>query len=176
MERPTPTSPEGATDLGPEVWTRGRLEQEMAGTFSNLSVHLVFSTKDRLPLMTTPVRDELFPYMGGIVKGLGGSIISVGGMPDHVHLVARLPTSLSVADVVRTVKTNSSKWMNEEFTTMKFGWQRGYGAFSVSHSALPAVVNYVRNQERHHRCRSFREELMALLTKNGIDYDERYLS
>jgi putative transposase len=147
----------------------------MAGTFSNLTVHLVFSTKGRLPLMTTPVRDELFPYMGGVVKGLAGTIITVGGMPDHVHLVARLPTSLSVADVVRTVKTNSSKWMNGRATSMKFGWQRGYSAFSVSQSALPAVVNYVRNQERHHRHRSFREELRALLTKNGIDYDERYL-
>ena len=147
----------------------------MAGTFSNLTVHLVFSTKGRLPLMTTPVRAKLFPYMGGVVKGLAGTIITVGGMPDHVHLVARLPTTLSVADVVRTVKTNSSKWMNGRETAMKFGWQRGYGAFSVSQSALPAVVNYVRNQEQHHRCRSFKEELMALLTKNGIDYDERYL-
>jgi len=141
----------------------------MAGTFSNLTVHLVFSTKDRLQLMTTPVRDQLFPYMGGVVRGLAGTIISVGGMPDHVHLVVRLPTSLS--DVVRTVK----KWMNGRAVGMKFGWQRGYGAFSVSQSALPAVVNYVRNQERHHRCRSFKEELTVLLTKNGIDFDERYL-
>ena len=147
----------------------------MSGTFSNLSVHLVFSTKDRLPLMTMPIRDELFPYIGGIVRGLGGTIITVGGMPDHVHLVARLPTTVSVADVARIVKANSSKRMNEKFTTMKFGWQRGYGAFSVSHSALPAVVNYVRDQERHHRHRSFREELMVLLAKNGIDYDERHL-
>ena len=147
----------------------------MAGTFSNLTVHLVFSTKNRLPLMTTPVRDQLFPYMGGVVRGLAGTIISVGGMPDHVHLVVRLPTSLSVADVVRTVKTNTSKWMNGRAAGMKFGWQRGYGAFSVSQSALPAVVNYVRNQERHHRCRSFKEELTVLLTKNGIDFDERYL-
>ena len=147
----------------------------MAGTFSNLTVHLVFSTKDRLPLMTTPVRDQLFPYMGGVVRGLAGTIISVGGMPDHVHLVVRLPTSLSVADVVRTVKTNTSKWMNGRVTGIKFGWQRGYGAFSVSQSALPAVIDYVRNQERHHRCRSFKEELTVLLTKNGIDFDERYL-
>ena len=146
----------------------------MAGTFSNLTVHVVFSTKDRLPLMTIPIRDKLFPYMGGIVRGLGGTIITVGGMPDHIHLVARLVTTVSVADVARTVKANSSKWMNEKFTTMKFGWQRGYGAFSISHSALPAVVNYVRNQERHHRHRSFREELMDLLAKNGIDYDERH--
>jgi len=125
--------------------------------------------------MTIPIRDKLFPYMGGIVRGLGGTIITVGGMPDHIHLVARLATTVSVADVARAVKANSSKWMNEKFTTMKFGWQRGYGAFSISHSALPAVVNYVRNQERHHRHRSFREELMDLLAKNGIDYDERHL-
>ena len=147
----------------------------MSGTFSNLAFHVVFSTKDRLPLMTTPIRDKLFPYMGGIVKGLGGTIISIGGMPDHVHFVARLPTTVSVADVARTVKANSSKWMNEKFTTMKFGWQRGYGAFSVSQSALPAVVNYVRNQEQHHRRRSFREELTILLTKHGIDFDTRHL-
>ena len=148
----------------------------MSGTFSNLSVHVVFSTKDRLPLMTTPIRDTLFPYMGGIVNGLGGTILTGGGMPDHVHLVARLPTTVSVADVARTVKANSSKWMNEKFTTMKFGWQRGYGAFSVSQSALPAVVNYVRNQERHHRRRTFREELTILLTKHGIDFDTRHLA
>ena len=148
----------------------------MSGTFSNLSVHVVFSTKDRLPLMTMPIRDELFPYIGGIVRGLGGTIITVGGMPDHVHLVARLPTTVSVADVARIVKANSSKRMNEKFTTMKFGWQRGYGAFSVSHSALPAVVNYVRDQERHHRGLSFEEELTILLTRHGIDFDTRHLA
>ena len=148
----------------------------MSGTFSNLSVHVVFSTKDRLPLMTMPIRDELFPYIGGIVRGLGGTIITVGGMPDHVHLVARLPTTVSVADVARIVKANSSKRMNEKFTTMKFGWQRGYGAFSVSHSALPAVVNYVRDQERHHRGLSFEEELTILLTRHGIDFDTRHLT
>ena len=148
----------------------------MPGTFSNLSVHVVFSTKDRLPLMTIPIRDELFPYIGGIVRGLGGTIITVGGMPDHVHLVARLPTTVSVADVARIVKAKSSKRMNEKFTTMKFGWQRGYGAFSVSHSALPAVVNYVRDQERHHRGLSFEEELTILLTRHGIDFDTRHLT
>ena len=148
----------------------------MPGTFSNLSVHVVFSTKDRLPLMTMPIRDELFPYIGGIVRGLGGTIITVGGMSDHVHLVARLPTTVSVADVARIVKANSSKRMNEKFTTMKFGWQRGYGAFSVSHSALPAVVNYVRDQERHHRGLSFEEEMTILLTKHGIDFDMRHLA
>ena len=147
----------------------------MSDTYSNLSVHLVFSTKDRMPLLTRDVRDHVFPYIGGIVKRQGGTIIAVGGMSDHVHIVARLPANVCVADFVRTVKSNSSKKTDEHVTGMKFGWQRGYGAFSVSQSALSAVVQYVRNQEQHHRHRSFQDELKILLTKHGIDYDERYL-
>ena len=147
----------------------------MSDTYSNLSVHLVFSTKDRMPLLTRDVRDHVFPYIGGIVKRQGGTIIAVGGMPDHVHIVVRLPANVCVADFVRVVKSNSSKKTNEHATCMKFSWQRGYGAFSVSQSALSAVVQYVRNQEQHHRHRSFQDELKILLTKHGIDYDERYL-
>jgi len=147
----------------------------MAGTFSNVVVHVVFSTKDRLPLVTESTRGILFPYVGGIVKQVGGSLIIAGGMTDHVHLLARLPTGLSVADAVRTVKANSSKWINEQITRSKFGWQRGYGAFSVSHSDMPRVIEYIRNQERHHRARSFEEELEILLTRHGIEFDRRYL-
>ena len=150
-------------------------EIEMSDTYANLTVHLVFATKDRMPLMTRNVREHVFPYIGGVVKGQGCTTIAVGGMPDHIHIVTRLPTNLCVADFVRTVKANSSKKMNEHATSMKFGWQRGYGAFSVSQSALSAVVQYVRNQDQHHCHRSFSEELMMLLTKHGIDYDERYL-
>ncbi len=141
----------------------------MSDTFSSLSFHLVFSTKNRLPLLTNSVRPDLYAYLGGIVKKNGGEIITVGGMPDHAHLVVRLPTSLAVADAVRIVKSNSSKWMNERFTNSKFGWQRGYGAFSVSQSALPAVVEYVRNQEGHHAGRSFEDEFAVLLAKHGIE-------
>ena len=147
----------------------------MSDTYSNLSVHLVFSTKDRMPLLTRDVRDHVFPYIGGIVKRQGGTIIAVGGMPDHVHIVVRLPANVCVADFVRVVKSNSSKKTNEHVTGMKFGWQRGYGAFSVSQSALSAVVQYIRNQDQHHRHRSFQDELKILLTKHGIDYDERFL-
>ena len=147
----------------------------MSDTYSNLSVHMVFSTKDRMPLLTRDVRDHVFPYIGGIVKRRGGTIIAVGGMPDHVHIVARLPANVCVADFVRVVKSNSSKKTNEHVTGMKFGWQRGYGAFSVSQSTLSAVVQYVRNQEQHHRHRSFQDELKILLTKHGIDHDERFL-
>jgi putative transposase len=146
----------------------------MPGTFSNVAVHVVFSTKDRLPLMTSSTRRILFPYVGGIVKRVGGSLIDIGGMPYHMHLLIHLPTNLSVADAVRTVKANSSKWINEQVTQSKFGWQRGYGVFSVSYSDLPRVIDYIRNQHRHHRVRSFAEELELLLTRHGIDYDKRY--
>jgi REP element-mobilizing transposase RayT len=147
----------------------------MPDTFSNLSVHVVFSTEDRIPLMTKRVRKRVFPYIGGVIKGLGGTVIAIGGMPDHTHLVARLPTNMCVADFVRKVKANSSKWVNERATDMKFGWQRGYGAFSISQSVVSSVAQYVRNQERHHRSRSFEDELKMLLARHGIDFDERYL-
>ncbi len=125
--------------------------------------------------MTRDVREQVFPYIGGIVKRQGGTTVAVGGMPDHVHIVARLPTNVCVADFVRTVKANSSKKTNEQATGMKFGWQRGYGAFSVSQSVLSAVAQYVRNQQQQHRHRSFNDELKMLLSKHGIDYDERFL-
>jgi len=147
----------------------------MPGTFSSIVIHAVFSTKNRLPLLTASTRGILFPYVGGIVNRVGGSVITMGGMPDHIHLLARLPTGLSVADAVRAVKANSSKWTNEKVSNSKFGWQRGYGAFSVSHSDVPRVIDYIRNQERHHRTRSFEEELEILLTRHGIDFERRYL-
>ena len=147
----------------------------MSDTFSNLSVHVVFSTKNRIPLLTKRVRKRVFPYIGGVIKGLGGTVIAIGGMPDHAHLVARLPTNMCVADFVCKVKASSSKWMNERAMDMKFGWQRGYGAFSVSESVVSSVAQYVRNQERHHRVRSFSDELKMLLTRHGIGFDERNL-
>jgi len=147
----------------------------MPGTFSKIVVHVVFSTKNRLPLIAASARGILFPYAEGIVNRVGGSLIDVGGMPDHLHLLIRLPTGLSVADAVRTIKANSSKWINEQVTRSKFGWQRGYGAFSVSHSDLPRVAEYVRNQEQHHRTRTFEEELEILLKLHKIEYDKRFL-
>ena len=147
----------------------------MSNTFSNLSVHVVFSTKNRIPLITRRLRKRVFPYIGGVVRGLGGTVIAIGGMPDHAHLVARIPTSMCVADFVRQVKANSSKWMNEQAADSKFGWQRGYSAFSISQSVVSSVAKYVRHQERHHRSRSFEDELKMLLTRHEIDFEERHL-
>ena len=139
----------------------------MSDTFSSLLFHLVFSTKQRLSLLTENVRHELFPYIGGIIRGIGGVALAVGGMPDHTHIVVRLPTTVAVADAVRVVKTNSSRWMNEHQTTSRFGWQAGYGAFSVSVSLVPVVVEYVKNQAEHHRRRSFSDEIAALIERHG---------
>ncbi len=141
----------------------------MPDTISNPSIHIVFSTQGRLPLIGKAIRPELFAYLGGIVKATGGAVITVGGTADHVHLVVRLPARAPVADIVRVVKANSSKWMNGRIKISKFGWQRGYGAFSVSQSALPLVIEYVRKQERHHQNRSFEVELAILMAKHEIE-------
>ena len=147
----------------------------MPGTFSCLTFHVVFSTTNRLPLITRDIREGIYPYIGGIVRGIGGVALGVGGMPDHIHLVARLPPSLPIADAMRTIKANSSKWMNENHQFSKFGWQKGYGAFSVSQSMVATVVEYVGNQEQHHRTSSFSEELAVLLRRHEVEFDLKYL-
>ena len=148
----------------------------MAGTFTNLLYHIVFSTKHRQPLITTTLQEELYKYMGGIVRGEGGTHLVIGGMTDHVHLVARFKADKSVSHMLQLIKANSSKWSNERpEQNSRFAWQTGYAAFSVSESQVGAVRDYVRRQDEHHRISSFQEELLALLRKHEIDYDERYL-
>ena len=148
----------------------------MAGTFTNLLYHIVFSTKHRRPLIQSPLRDELHKYIGGIIRGQDGILLEIGGMPDHIHLVTKFKADHSLAEMVRLIKCNSSKWANEQPDRLEeFNWQTGYAAFTVSESQLAAVRNYVRNQEEHHRCRTFQEEFLELLKKHGIEYDERYV-
>ena len=110
------------------------------------------------------------------MKKKNAKLLSAGAMYDHIHLYTSLPSTISVADFVNAVKSNSSRWVHESFPLLRnFAWQEGYGAFSVSKSEEERVVNYVRNQERHHQKRTFKEELVELLEKHGIDYDKRYL-
>ncbi len=145
-------------------------------TFANLLYHVVFSTKGRVPLISEKVREPLYEYMGGIIRGEGGILLEVGGMPDHVHLLAKFKTSIAVADMVGKIKGKSSKWRNDVGDPGEhFQWQEGYGAFSVSESLVKKVQNYIRTQEEHHRRVSFKDELIALLKKHRIPYDERYL-
>ena len=146
----------------------------MAQTCGNLVVHLIFSTKERRPLIKSEISKYLFAYLGRIVYGIRGSTIIVNGTDDHVHMLIRIRPSQSVAEVTRVVKTNSSGWAHEK-GYKELAWQAGYGAFSVSESGIRAVTQYIANQEEHHKTRSFQEEFIAFLKKNNVQYDERYI-
>jgi REP element-mobilizing transposase RayT len=151
-------------------------ERPMGSTFTSLLFHCVFSTKDRKPEITPEVAPQLFAYLGGIVRSLDGAALAVNGVADHVHLLVSLKATVSIADAMRVVKANSSKWVHEQWPMKRsFGWQDGYGAFSVSRSNVDAVGAYIARQEDHHRTVSFQEEFVAFLKRHGIDYDERYI-
>jgi REP element-mobilizing transposase RayT len=148
----------------------------MAGTFTNLLFHIVFSTRDREPMITGKVRPELFNYIGGIIRNEGGVLLEIGAMQDHVHLLAKIRADQSVAEIVRLIKANSSKWMNEKpGRESRFEWQGGYGAFTVSESQLPVARKYILSQEEHHSSRSFQEEFVEMLNRHGLKFDEKYI-
>ena len=148
----------------------------MANTYSNLLYHVIFSTKGRLPLISASRKEDLYKYIGGIVRNERGTLVELGGMPDHVHLVLRCKTDTSIADIVRHIKGGSSKWLNERLGNAdKFGWQTGYGVFSVSESQLSHVIGYIRNQESHHRKTTFQEEFLDFLKINNVEFDDQYL-
>lgn len=148
----------------------------MPQSFISLHLHLVFSTKNRAPLIDEELRPRLHEYIGGILRGHEGSLIAAGGMSDHMHLLCSLGKQTSTADLVRVIKSNSSKWIHETFPSRhNFGWQNGYGAFAVSFSQLDTVCRYIANQSEHHRARSFQDELRTLLKRHHIEFDEQYL-
>lgn len=149
----------------------------MAGTFTNLNYHIVFSTKDRSPELTKNIRENVYEYIGGIIRGIGGSLIKMGGVEDHVHILCGLKADVSVAEAVRKIKSNSPKWIKQEFSMKdNFAWQGGYAAFTVSKSQQAVVENYIENQEEHHRQKSFKEELISFLKVNDLPYAEQYLT
>ena len=126
-------------------------------SYSNLLFHVVFSMKERRPLIEETIRQSLFKYMGGIVRELGGKAFMVNGTSDHVHLLLSVSPTISVADAMRVIKTNSSRWVHRKWPSKRsFGWQDGYAVFTVSQSNLRRVFEYIKNQEVHHRRRSFR--------------------
>lgn len=147
----------------------------MAHTYANLLVHTIFSTKNRDALITPALKRGLLPYIGGIMRNLRGKVIESNARPDHYHGLFSIPPTLAVADALRVVKTNSSAWVHEAHHLVAFAWQIGYGAFSVSQSSLPDVIEYIRRQDEHHRKVTFQEEFVAFLKRHGIDYDERYI-
>jgi putative transposase len=134
----------------------------MAHTYTSLLAHVIFSTKDRRPLLDAEVRGRVFAYMGGVVRELKGAALAINGPDDHVHLLLALPANVAVADAVRVVKANASRWVHETWPRRKdFAWQSGYGAFSVSRSNVEEVERYIAGQEEHHRHLSFQEEYLV---------------
>ena len=147
----------------------------MPSTHTCLLYHLVFATKNREPLVDPSWRDRLHEYLGGAVRGLGGTPQGIGGVADHVHLLIGLKPTHCLSDFMRELKKSSSIWVAESLKQPSFAWQEGYAAFTVSASARTAVQDYIAHQEEHHRRKSFREELIEFLQKSGIEYEERYL-
>jgi REP-associated tyrosine transposase len=148
----------------------------MAGKYLSLLVHFTWSTAGREPWLEVDIRDDLYSYIGGIMNNKKAKLIAAGGVFDHIHLYASMPSTISIADFVNAVKSNSSRWVHESYSRLRnFAWQEGYGAFSVSKSEEGRVVRYISTQEDHHRKRTFKQELIGLLEKHGIAYDERYI-
>ena len=141
-----------------------------------LLYHIVFSTKNRKPYLRDGFRQDVFAYMAGTAKKLKGFALEIDGYYDHAHLLVRIPSKIAVADFVGKVKANSSKHVNQTSGTLsKFGWQEGYGVFTCSLSEKDRLIEYIRNQEEHHRDRTFKEELELLLIRHEVDFDPRYI-
>ena len=147
----------------------------MPNTFTSLHYHIFFSTKNREPWIAKEYRDRLWEYLGGTIRGLGGHPHQIGGVADHVHLAMGLKPTHSVSKVMQELKKASSSWVHDELRLPGFAWQDGYTALTVSASVLPKLVDYVANQEQHHRRKTFREEMEEFLRKAGVKFDPKYL-
>ena len=147
----------------------------MPSTHLSLHYHVVFSTKNRLPMIRRDWRDDLHAYLGGIVNTLKGVPLAIGGIEDHVHMLFGLRATHRLDYVMRDIKSGSSSWVHEQVARKEFDWQDGYFGVTVSPSAIESVTKYVLRQEEHHRKQSFEEEYMELLKLTGVEYDERYV-
>ena len=147
----------------------------MSHTYTRLLYNIVFSTKGRFPWINNELEQDLHPYLGGVLRNIGGVAWTVGGIADHLHLLGGIPAKIAVSDAVRTIKANSSKWIHETKGLSNFLWQEGYSAFTVSEPSREAVIRYIANQAEHHRQSSSQDELLALLRKHQVEFDEATL-
>ena len=148
----------------------------MPHSHTAITIHAVFSTRDRKPLIDAGLETRLYPYFAGIFRELGGKLLTANGVADHVHLLATLNATTSVAETIGKVKGSSSKWIHDTFPDRsRFSWQRGYAAFSVSESQTARVATYIDRQKIHHARFSFRDEFILLLKNHGVAPDEKYL-
>ena len=142
----------------------------MSHSYLHNPVHVVFSTKERCPLIPKETQTHLWAYLAGVCKKQKIFVHEIGGVEDHLHMLIQIPLTLAYSDAMQEIKTSSSRWMGRSFA-----WQRGFGIFGVSASNLDAVVRYVQRQQEHHRKMTFEQEYIALLKKHGITYDPRYV-
>jgi REP element-mobilizing transposase RayT len=148
----------------------------MANTYSQLYVHIVFAVKGRQNLISKNWKDEIYKYITGIITNKRQKLIAINGMPDHIHILIGLRADKSISDLVRDIKANSSKFINEKrWINGKFEWQTGFGAFTYGHSQLTSVIKYIENQEQHHKTKTFNEEYMAFLELFNVDFKKEYL-
>lgn len=148
----------------------------MANTYTNLYIQFVFAVQNRTSFINPIWKDELFKYITGIIRNNNHKLIAINGMPDHVHILIGYNPNQLIPDLLQDVKGFSSKWINKMgFVRGKFSWQEGYGGFSYSKSHIDAVVQYINNQERHHKSKSLRDEYIELLEKYNISYNKKYI-
>jgi REP element-mobilizing transposase RayT len=148
----------------------------MANTYTQLNTHVVFAVKGHENILSSKMRPELFKYISGILTNTNQFSLAVNGYKDHVHMFFEMSPNKSLSDIVRIVKSNSSKWINENrFIKGKFSWQEGYGGFAYSRSQRDYVIQYIMKQEEHHHQKTFREEYLKLLKSFEIDYNESYI-
>ncbi len=147
----------------------------MSHTFSNLLFHVVWSTKNREPLIKKEIKPRLNSYLRSVIESEGAKLLFINGVEDHVHLLLAMPLNMLIPDLIEKIKPISTKWLNKTFPEIKgFKWQEGYGAFSVGKSNLQEVIKYIENQEEHHKKISFEEEFLGFLKAQGIPYDRKF--
>jgi REP element-mobilizing transposase RayT len=148
----------------------------MAGTYSKIYIHIVFAVKKRESLIQSTWENQLYQYITGIVQNKGQKMLSINGMPDHIHILIGFKPTCSLSDLVREIKKSSTNFINEnKFCSHNFYWQEGYGALSHSHYQLDIAVKYVINQKAHHKTKSFKNEYIEFLNENEIDFQPEYL-
>ena len=148
----------------------------MANTYTSLFYHVIFSTKNRVPIIHQDSEARVWAYLGGVARKHRMTALQVGGVEDHIHALIMAPPTIAPSQIAQFLKGDSSKWLHEEFpATRGIGWQDGYGAFTVSKSALPEVVRYIQEQRLHHQKRTFQDEYRTFLHRHEVAYDERYV-
>jgi REP element-mobilizing transposase RayT len=148
----------------------------MSQSLAQIYIHIVFSTKYRKPLIQTEIEEELYAYIGGIIKNLKGNSIKINSVSNHIHILTTLPKTVTLSKYLEEIKRSSSKWIKTKGTDYKnFSWQRGYGAFSVSSYKVNVVKNYIAKQKEHHKSQDFKEEFIEFLDEYKVEYDDRYL-